>query len=55
VADRPELAEIVAGWHFAEWGRLTTTLSLADRIRGMAGRRRRELRDRDMMREGVVL
>jgi GNAT superfamily N-acetyltransferase len=35
VADRPELAEVVAGWHFAEWGHLTPTLSLADRVHGV--------------------
>jgi GNAT superfamily N-acetyltransferase len=35
VADRPELADVVAGWHFAEWGHLTPTLSLADRVQGV--------------------
>jgi GNAT superfamily N-acetyltransferase len=35
VADRPGLADVVAGWHFAEWGHLTPTLSLADRVQGV--------------------
>ncbi len=35
VADRPELAEVVAGWHFAEWGHSTPTLSLVDRVQGV--------------------
>ena len=35
LARRPELAEMVAHWHWKEWGHLTPTLSLDARVAGV--------------------
>jgi N-acetylglutamate synthase-like GNAT family acetyltransferase len=37
LAGRPELIETVARWHWQEWGHLTPTLSLTDRVEGLHG------------------